>query len=42
MSENSKETGLFEYAEFNGDVHSFCLRPETPFLGKFGLKNQNC
>ena len=20
----------------------FCFRPETPFLGKFGPKNQNC
>ena len=20
----------------------FCFRPQTPFLGKFGPKNQNC
>ena len=33
---------LFEYAEFNGDVHLFCLRPQIIFLGKFGPKNQNC
>ena len=30
------------YAEFNGAVHFFSFRPETPFLGKFGPKNQNC
>ena len=27
--------------QFNGGVHFFCFRPETPFLGKFGSKNQN-
>ena len=32
----------FEYAEINGGVHSFCYRQETPFLGKFGPKTQNC
>ena len=31
----------FEYTEFNGDVHFFCFKPETTFLGKFGSKNQN-
>ena len=31
----------FEYTEFNGDVHFFCFKPETAFLGKFGSKNQN-
>ena len=30
------------HAQFNGCVLFFCFRPETPFLGKFGLKNQNC
>ena len=24
------------------DVHIFCFRPEKPFLGKSGQKNQNC
>ena len=24
-----------------GGIHFFCFRPETPFLGKFGPKNQN-
>ena len=28
--------------EFNGGVHFFCFRWETPFQGKFGPKNQNC
>ena len=28
--------------EFNGGVHFFYFRWETPFLGKFGPKNQNC
>ena len=32
----------FKHAEFNGDVHFFCFRPEMPFLGKLGPKNQNC
>ena len=27
---------------FNSGVHFFCFIPETPFLGKFGPKNQNC
>ena len=31
----------FKYAEFNGDVHSFCFWSEIPFLGRFGPKNQN-
>ena len=31
-----------EYAVFNDAVHFFRFRPEIPFLGKFGLKNQNC
>ena len=26
----------------NGGVIFFCFRPEKPFLGKFGPKNQNC
>ena len=34
--------GLFEYGELNGAVHFFCFRQETPFLGKFGPKIQNC
>ena len=25
----------FVYAEFYGDVHFFCFRPEIPFLGNF-------
>ena len=32
----------FEYAEFSGYVHFFRFRPQIPFLGKFGPKNQNC
>ena len=32
----------FEYAEFNGPVHFFCVRPEKPFLGKFDPENQIC
>ena len=32
----------FEFAEFSGYVHFFRLRPQIPFLGKFGPKNQNC
>ena len=31
-----------EYAGFNSDVLLFCFRPEIPFLGKFGPKNQKC
>ena len=31
-----------EYAEFNGAVHFFCFRLETPFLGKFDPKHQSC
>ena len=31
----------FEYAEFSGYVHFFRFRPQIPFLGKFGPKNQN-
>ena len=34
--------GLFEYVEFNLIVHFFDFRLETPFLGKFIPKNQNC
>ena len=30
----------FEYAEFNCGIRFFCFRPETPFLGNFGRKNQ--
>ena len=26
----------------SGNVHFFCFRPEILFLGKCGLKNQNC
>ena len=33
---------LFEYIEFNDDVHFFCFRPETPFLIKLIQKYQNC
>ena len=33
---------MFIQRELNGVVHFFCFRPETPFLGKFGPKNQNC
>ena len=29
-------------AGFNGDIHFFCFRLGLPFLGKFGLKSQNC
>ena len=32
---------LFESAEFNSELHFFCLQVETPFLSKFGPKNQN-
>ena len=32
----------FEFAEFNGAVIFLKFRPETPFLGKFGQKSQNC
>ena len=32
----------FEYTEFSGYVHFFRYRPQIPFLGKFGRKNQNC
>ena len=32
----------FECAEFSGYVHFFRFRPQIPFLGKFGPKNQNC
>ena len=28
--------------KFIGGVHFFCFRSETPFLGKFEPKNQNC
>ena len=31
----------FEYAESSGYVHFFRFRPQIPFLGKFGPKNQN-
>ena len=27
---------------WNSILRLFCFRPETPFLGKFGPKNQNC
>ena len=30
------------HAEFNCGVYFFSFRVETPFLGKFGPKNQNC
>ena len=33
---------LFEYVEFNGDVHFFCFSLEIPLLGKLGPKSQNC
>ena len=35
---------LFENAEFSGTFHVFCFtfRPETPFLGKFVPKKQDC
>ena len=29
----------FEYAEFAGDIHFSCFRPEIPFFSKFGPKN---
>ena len=29
-------------AEFSGYVHVFRFRPQIPFFGKFGSKNQNC
>ena len=29
-------------AEFNGGIHFFCFKPETPFLGQFSPINQNC
>ena len=29
------------HAEFNGDVHISCFRPEIPALGKFGPKYEN-
>ena len=32
----------FKYAEFSGYVHFFQFRPQIPFSGKFGPKNQNC
>ena len=32
----------FGYVEFHGGVHFFCFGLETPFLGKFGPKNENC
>ena len=31
----------FEYAEFNGGIHFFCLRTEINYFGKFGPKGQN-
>ena len=33
---------LFEYVEFNDEVHFFCFWPEIPFSGKYGPKNENC
>ena len=30
-----------DHGSFNGGVHFFCFTLETPFLGKFGPKNQN-
>ena len=33
---------LFEYVEFNGNVHFFSYRSKMPFWGKFGLKYQSC
>ena len=33
---------LFEYAKFNDGVLCICFRLETPFLGKFGPKKENC
>ena len=32
---------LFESAEFNSELHFFCLQVEIAFLSKFGPKNQN-
>ena len=31
----------FEIGEFDGGIHFFCFRPETPFFGKFDSKSQN-
>ena len=31
-----------KYAEFNGDVHFHSFQPKILFLGKFGLKSQDC
>ena len=31
-----------ECAEFSSYVHFFRFRPQIPFSGKFGPKNQNC
>ena len=33
---------LARIAKFNGSVDFFRFRPEIPFFGEFGLKNQNC
>ena len=32
----------FECVKFSGYVHFFRFRPQIPFFGKFGPKNQNC
>ena len=32
----------FRYPEFNGAIHIFSFRWETPFFGKFGPKNEKC
>ena len=34
--------GLIPFAELNSEVRFSYFQPEVPFLGKFGLKNQNC
>ena len=33
---------LIRILEFNGELHCFCFLLETPVLGKFGPKIQNC
>ena len=39
--ENPGYLNWFQYTEFNG-VNFFWFRLEMPYLGKFGLKNENC
>ena len=36
------KTNVYIYAEFNGDVHFFCLGSKIPLLVKFSPKNQIC